>query len=135
MTFGSTKIFVIRLFQTSRNIFLFKLNGVLANVAMILGSETVDNIRINYGNWYNLQLMRKFIECDYYIKNRHILLTLKSMETIGSIVIAQVEYSGMTKVEMSDYLTNSISGSIPATLSNIQISNIDDAHAKIIFPL
>lgn len=57
------------------------------------------------------------------------------METIGAMVIAQVKYQGMTTVEMSQYLTNTIGSSIPSALANIQVSNIDNKHAKIIFPL
>lgn len=130
-----TKLLITRLYNTFRNIFLFRLNGLLTSASVLLESDTIDNLRLRYGNWYNLQLMRKFIECDYYLKNRRIVLLLKHMETLGRIVIAKVYYKGMTKIELNLYLKTAIGNFMPNTIPSLQVSNIDDNHAKVIFSL
>jgi hypothetical protein len=130
-----TKLRIIRLYNTLRNIVLFRLNGVLTSISLALESDTLDRLRMQYGNWYNLQLMRKFIECDYYLKNRRIILLLKNMETLGRIVIAKVYYKGMTKVELNLYLKNAIGNFMPNTIPSLQVSDIDNNHAKVIFSI
>lgn len=135
MTLNDFKIFMSRLRSTAENMVLYKLNGFLATSATMLDSETIDNLRINYGNWYNSRLMQKFINCDYFLKNKHIQVEVLNMETVGHIAIAKVMSHGLSKEELSIYLSNSIAGFMPQTLPNIQISNIDNHHAKIIFPL
>lgn len=118
-----------------KNIILFRINSLLNSLAILTQSSTVDDLRIRYGNWYNLQIMRKLIECDYYLKNKHIVISLEVMETLGHIVIANIFYLGLTSAELSEYLNNSLSVVMPETLPNIQISAIDVNHAKIVFPL
>lgn len=135
MSIKDVRLFLVKLFNTSRNMILFRINGYLTSLSIITESNTVDSLRMKYGNWYNHQLMRKFIECDYYIKDKHIRLYLDSMETLGNIIIMKVHYLGMTSEEMNEYLTYAIGNSIPNSAPNIQISNTGSNHAKIVFPL
>lgn len=130
-----TKVLIIRLYNTIRNLLLYRINGILTSASLILDSDLIDDLRLRYGNWYNLQLMRKFIECDYYLKNRRIILLLKHMETLGRVVIAKVYYKGMTKLELNLYLKNAIGNFMPNTIPSLQVSEIDDSHAKVIFSI
>ena len=135
MSVKNIQKYVTNLSQTSRDLVLFKINGTLTTLAVFLQSDTLDHLRIRYGNWYNLQLMRKFVECDYYLNKKHIVITLENMETLGRLVIANTKYNGLTKGEIEGYLTNIISVYMPSTRENIQVNIINEHRAKIIFSL
>lgn len=135
MKLSKIKLYIMRLWMTSENIVLFRLNSILATLAISLDSETIDNLRFKYGNWYNSRLMQKFINCDYFLKNKRIKVCVENMETLGHLVIVRVLYEGMSKEGLAGYLTSSIGAFMPTTIPNIQISNIDDSHVKVIFPL
>lgn len=121
--------------QTALNILLFRLNGLLTWAADILDSETFDLWRMQYGNWYNLRLLRRFLDREVLVEESLVTFHVTTMETIGKIIIAKLNFSGCTKNEAIKYVEESMTVFLPATIDSLQSSIIDHHHLKFTFSL
>lgn len=123
-----------RLYHTLRDLLLYHLNDVLDFLVTLLDSETLDQLRVRYGNWYNLQLIQSLINYEHVSGKKVTSFSAFSMDTMDDLGVVQVYFQGRTRANAIKYLTNCMDGYFDGQGQTVQIRAIDDNHAKIIFP-
>ena len=122
------------LIASSTAYFVYQTNHLLRFLADFLASDTLDSLSNRYSAWYNMYLISKVINfSDTGKKNRSVIITRQ--ETIDSMIIAELDYHGLTSVELELYLIKSLTVIAGINLDSIQVSNISKGHAKLIFSM
>lgn len=124
-----------QILQSGQNIFFYHFNRLLTWMAELLESETFDSWRIRYGNWYNLRLLRLFLDRSVRVEGELVTFHITSMETLGKIVIAKMYYAGCSKTEAIEYIEGSMQAYMPQTIDSLQSSVINNHNLKFTFSL
>ena len=114
--------------------FIYQTNHLLRFLADFLASDTLDSLSNRYSSWYNMYLISKVINfSETGKKDRSVTIT--KQETIDSMIIAELDYHGLTSVELELYIIKSLTAIAGINLDSIQVSPISKGHAKLIFSM
>lgn len=128
------KRYIYQAFASFTAYFVYQTNHLLRFLADFLASDTMDSLSNRYSSWYNMYLISKvlnFAEVGKYDRS----VTITKQETIDSMIIAQLDYHGLTSVELELYIIKSLTAIAGINLDSIQVSPISKGHAKLIFSM
>lgn len=114
--------------------FVYQTNHLLRFLADFLASDTLDALSNQYSSWYNMYLISKVINFSETGKNDR-SVTITKQETIDSMIIAGLDFHGLTSVELELYLIKSLTAIAGINLDSIQVSLISKGRAKLIFSM
>ena len=128
------KTYIYQIFASVTAYFVYQTNHLLRFLADLLASDPLDSLSNRYSSWYNMYLISKVINFSEVGKHDR-SVTITKQETIDSMIIAELNYHGLTSVELELYLIKSLTVIAGINLDSIQVSNISKGHAKLIFSM
>jgi len=126
--------FITQLAATSAAYVLYHSNHFLRILADLFVSDTLDNLSNKYSAWYNLYLITQVINFTSHGKVVS-YVSITELETIDSMLIAQISYGGLTHVELELYLLKSLRTINGINLDSFQLTKMSKGHAKLIFSM
>jgi len=114
---------------------LYQTNHVLRFLVDLTVSENLDHLSTRYLQWYNKYLISAVINYSGIKKGKLQSIKTRSIETVDTLLIAEIEYKGLTLVELSRSIINSLSIISGIKTETIQITKQGAGQVKIIFPM
>lgn len=77
---------------------IFRILGLLVDILQL---EALDDMRIRFGRWMNMQTLSRYLNVSFRRKTKQISLKLVRVDIVGSIATAEVYHIGLSKTEVA----------------------------------
>ena len=123
-----------QLIATITAYFVYHTNHVLRLIADLFASNTLDKLSNKYSSWYNLYLISKVLNYDGDTKSKR-FVHVDKIDSIDTMIIAQISYQGINHKELELYLLQAISTIGNVDMDSVQVTNISKNASKLIFSM
>ncbi len=111
---------------------IFRVLGLLVDILQL---EVLDDMRIRFGRWMNLQTVSRYLNVSFRKKAKQISLKLVGIDIVGSIATAEVYHIGLNKKEVAFLVKQSLNIYEEGLGDKAHIKPLRRNYSTIIFPV
>lgn len=129
------KLRLINRYYSYRGSFYRFIYQSLGSFADLLQLESLDDLRIQFGRWMNMQTLSRYLNVSFRKKTKRISLKLVGVDIAGSIATAEVYHIGLSKTEVAHLVKKLLSDYEDGLGDKAHIKPLRRNYCSIIFPV
>ena len=133
--FYHLKLRLINRYYSYRGSFYRLIYQSLGSLSDLLQLESLDDMRIRFGRWMNMQTLSRYLNVSFRKKTKQISLKLVGVDIVGSIVSAEVYHIGLSKTEVAHLVNKLLSDYEEGLGEKAHIKPLRRNYSSIIFPV
>ncbi len=111
---------------------IFRTLGLLVDILQL---EVLDDMRIRFGRWMNMQTLSRYLNVSFRKKTKQVSIKLLGVDIVGSIATAEVYHIGLNKKEVASLVKQSLDMYEEGLGDKAHIKPLRRNYSTIIFPV